>query len=176
MTSVLLCHRPIIRHKLSNEGNYEKWFNPALTFPIIREPCDFQLNFSFAQLLFYCLCSLISITSFLQESELTDEFFFYYISLLSWIWKKRLQKIVNEKQCNLNIDPWTFLVCPQGKLTQKILHNSLFLGGPNKENKTRVLLELILCYLRPEYLHICPNTSITRIEWLGCIMHFFSIH
>ena len=49
--------------------------------------------------------------------------------------KKRLQKIVNEKQCNLNIDPWTFLVCPQGELTQKILHNSLFLGGPNKETK-----------------------------------------
>ena len=82
--------RPIIRHKLSNEGNYEKWFNPALTFPIIREPCDFQLNFSFAQLLFYCLCSLISITSFLQESELTDKFFFYeskkYIGkMIAWI-------------------------------------------------------------------------------------------
>ena len=75
--------RPIIRHKLSNEGNYEKWFNPALTFPIIREPCDFQLNFSFAQLLFYCLCSLISITSFLQESELTDEFFLSAMSLQS---------------------------------------------------------------------------------------------
>ena len=167
--------RPIIRHKLSNEGNYEKWFNPALTFPIIREPCDFQLNFSFAQLLFYCLCSLISITSFLQESELTDEFFFftarlarcspfYYIIGLMNMKKKVYKKIVNEKQCNLNIEPWNFLVCPQGELTQKNLHNSLFLGGPNKENKPPVLLALILCYLMPEYLHICPNTSITRIE------------
>ena len=79
--------------------------------------------------------------------------------------KKGYKKIVNEKQCNLNIEPWTFLVCPQGELTQKILHNSLFLGGPNKENKPPVLLALILlCYLMPEYLHICPNTSITRIE------------
>ena len=121
--------RPIIRHKLSNEGNYEKWFNPALTFPIIREPCDFQLNFSFAQLLFYCLCSLISITSFLQESELTDDFFLLRglpaaVLFITYHWsheyeKKGYKKIVNEKQCNLNIEPWTFFSVSPGRIYSK---------------------------------------------------------
>ena len=57
----------------------------------------------------------------------------HIIALLNM--KKIYKNIVNEKHCNLNIEPWTFLVCPQGELTQKNLHNSLFLGGPNKENK-----------------------------------------
>ena len=101
-------------------------------------------------------------TSHLESENPFGLVLLHIIALLNM--KKIYKNIVNEKHCNLNIEPWTFLVCPQGELTQKNLHNSLFLGGPNKENKPPVLLALILCYLMPEYLHICPNTSITRIE------------